>query len=73
MNVLDFNKALILDGHYWHKMSEQLRLKYGSDWSHRYGFDKSKLTDKEYDEYCRVFKECMIDRGIPESQIRNPI
>ena len=63
-NVLSNLTELVADGHFWHKLSDQMRIKYGTDWKHRMGFDFNKLTKDEQVRYVNTYKATMSARGV---------
>ena len=61
---------LVADGHFWHKLSDQMRVKYGTNWKHKMGFDFSKLTKDEQNRYINTYKATMNARGIPNVTVK---
>lgn len=60
---------LVADGYFWHKLSDKMRVKYGTDWSHKLGFNFSKLTKVEKTAYINVYTATMTARGIAKVNI----
>lgn len=66
INLKDF----VASGYHWHKLSDKMRVKYGTDWSHKYGFNFKMLTKQEQKQYINVYKSTMLARGIEHVNLK---
>lgn len=69
-SVIEFKQHDLASGRNWHQYCDLLRLKYGTNWAHTWGFDFDLCTEAELSTLQTFYSTAMYARGI--TSVRMP-